>query len=61
FHGRLYDLFFLRNSIPAKFFTEKEWNGIFEELGLKIIYSKEKKYFLNPVKRKMFVLEKTGV
>ena len=60
-HGRLYDLFFLRNSIPAKFFSEKEWNDIFARLGLKIVDSKEKKYFLNPVKRKMFILEKMGV
>ncbi len=60
-HGRLYDLFFLKNSIPAKFFTEEEWKSIFKNMGLKIIYSKNKEYFLNPVKRKMFVLEKTGV
>ncbi|MDD4333695.1 MAG: class I SAM-dependent methyltransferase [Candidatus Pacebacteria bacterium] len=61
FHGRLFDFFFLRKSIPAKFFNEKEWKEIFNELGLKIVYSKSKKYFLNPVKRKMFVLEKMGV
>lgn len=61
FHGRLYDLFFLKNSIPAKFYNEQEWNNIFKKLGLKLVYSKDKKYFFNPVKRKMFVLEKTGV
>lgn len=60
-HGRLYDLFFLKNSIPAKFFNEKEWKDGFKDLGLKIVYSKNKDYFLNPVKRKMFVLKKTGV
>lgn len=60
-HGRLFDFFFLKKSIPAIFFTEKEWMKLFKELGLKVIYSREKKLFFNPVKRKMFVLEKTGV
>ncbi|MDD2480317.1 MAG: methyltransferase domain-containing protein [Victivallaceae bacterium] len=60
-HGGLFGLFFLRNSIPAKFYSEKEWNDIFKELGLKIVYSKDKNYFLNPVRRKLFILEKTGV
>jgi len=60
-HGRLFDLFFLRNSVNANFYSEKEWKKIFKELGLKIVYSKEKKIFLNPVRRKLFVLEKMGV
>ena len=58
FHGKLYDLVFLKNNIPARFLNEKQWKNLFKELNLKLVHSKNKKYLLNPVKRKMFILEK---
>lgn len=57
-HGKLYDWVFLKNNIPARFLSEKEWKELFKELNLDLIHSKEKKYKLSFVKRKAFILEK---
>ena len=58
FHGTSFAYFFQNNSNKGKFFTRKEWESIFEKMGLKVIYSnnvsglklmKEHLYVLNKV------------
>ena len=56
-HGISFNKFFkIKN--PAFFKTGKEWQETFENLGLKTIFEKNVSWILNPVKKKMFVLEK---
>ncbi len=57
-HGISFAWLFQKNSITGKFFTKKEWEKIFEELGLKVIYCKRVSSGLNPMKEELFVLEK---
>ena len=56
FHGISFDSLF-QNRHQTSFKSEKEWQELFENLGLKLIFQK-KVSFLNPVKKKLFVLEK---
>ena len=57
-HGKCFNNLLQGNNVEAKFFTEREWRNIFKDLNLEILKVKSKPYFLNPVKRKMFVLKK---
>jgi 2-polyprenyl-3-methyl-5-hydroxy-6-metoxy-1,4-benzoquinol methylase len=57
-HGKVFNEWVQKNDIKAKFFSEKEWEENFKELGLKVIFRKEKPYPLNPVRRMLFVLKK---
>ena len=59
-HGRAFAKFFQKNEETGKFFTEEEWKQKLSKLGLEIVEIKNKPYFLNPVKRKIFIV-KTGV
>ncbi len=57
-HGISFAWLFQKNSITGKFFTKKQWEEIFEKLGLKMIYCKRVSSKLNPMKEELFVLEK---
>lgn len=57
-HGKAFNSCVQKNNITAKFFSEKEWEDNFSDLGLKVVFKKEKPYPLNPVRRMLFVLEK---
>jgi ubiquinone/menaquinone biosynthesis C-methylase UbiE len=56
-HGGLFDIFF-QKEIKSTFKTEKEWLRIFQELNLKLIFQKKVSSRFDPVKKKLFVLEK---
>ncbi|MFA5755156.1 MAG: class I SAM-dependent methyltransferase [Candidatus Paceibacterota bacterium] len=57
-HGVSFAKLFQNNSENGKFFTKKEWNKIFEEMGLKVIYSKRVSAWFNPMKEHLFILKK---
>jgi ubiquinone/menaquinone biosynthesis C-methylase UbiE len=57
FHGNLFDTLF-QNKSETLFKTGKEWQDIFKKLGLKLTFQKRISFFLNPVKKRIFVLEK---
>ncbi len=40
-HGVSFACFFQKNENKGRFYTRKEWEEIFERLGLKVIYSKK--------------------
>ena len=56
-HGVSFGIIFQRNCISGKFFTRTEWEQIFKDLNLKLIYAKTISGF-NPMKNTLFVLEK---
>ena len=56
-HGISFNKFFKIEN-PAFFKTSEEWHTTFENLGLKTIFEKNVSCILNPVKKKLFVLEK---
>lgn len=61
FHWFFWNLFFGKEFAKFNFFSEKEWEEIFKKLNLKIIAKKDFSpgfKFLDPVKRKIFILEK---
>jgi len=60
-HGKVFNNYIQKNNIQAKFFSEKEWEENFNNLNLKLVFKKQKSFLLDPVKRKLFVLEKRGV
>ena len=56
-HGLSFDSFF-HNKNKTIFKTGKEWEEVFKELGLKLVFQKRVSSSLNPVEKKLFVLEK---
>ena len=61
FHQTTYNLFFQDTNQKYNFKTEKEWQKVFDEIGLNIVKSKKASVildWLDPVKRNIFVLEK---
>ena len=56
-HGISFNKFFKIEN-PAFFKTSEEWHTTFENLGLRTIFEKNVSCILNPVKKKLFVLEK---
>ena len=60
-HWLSWNLFFGKKFVKFNFLKEKEWEEIFENLNLKIVAKKDffpHLWFLDPVKRKIFVLKK---
>ncbi len=57
-HSVSYSYFFQKDGQEGKFLNEENWKKMFNGLGLKLIYEKKVSHTLNPVKKKMFVLEK---
>jgi 2-polyprenyl-3-methyl-5-hydroxy-6-metoxy-1,4-benzoquinol methylase len=56
-HGISFGIIFQKNFVSGKFFTQKEWEKIFKDLNLKLIYAKTIAGF-SPIKTALFVLEK---
>lgn len=54
FHHFTFNKFFLNPSTDFNFKTESEWEKIFKEIGLKVIFKKRVSNF--PVKKELFVL-----
>jgi ubiquinone/menaquinone biosynthesis C-methylase UbiE len=57
FHGVSFAYFFQKNSNRGQFFENKEWEEIFEKIGLKVVYSK-KISGLKLMKEHLYILEK---
>lgn len=56
-HGISFGMLYQKNSISGKFLTQKEWEKVFNDLKLDLIYAKTISGF-NPMKNTLFVLEK---
>lgn len=59
FHGISFDNIF-RNKNKTFFKSGKEWKEIFNTLGLKLVFQEKVSSTFDPVKKKLFVLEKSG-
>jgi len=57
FHGVSFACFFQKNANKGKFLKRKEWEGEFEKLGLKVLYSKKVSGF-KPMKEHLYILSK---
>jgi len=57
-HGISFAFFFQKNSNRGKFFKDKEWKKIFEDLKLEVAYSKKVSSWFNPLKEQLYVLKK---
>jgi len=59
-HEIIYNLFFQKTDHKFNFKTKKEWKGVFEKLGLKVLFEKTAKNpfdFLDPGEKIIFFLE----
>jgi len=59
-HGISFAKFFQNNTENGKFLNDQNWKKVFNGLGLKLIFEKKVSLFLDLVKKKLFILEKTG-
>ncbi|PJA84353.1 MAG: hypothetical protein CO145_01365 [Candidatus Nealsonbacteria bacterium CG_4_9_14_3_um_filter_37_13] len=57
-HGKSFNYFFQKNDENGKFLTSQKWKEIFEKSGLKLVFEKRTSSIFNPVKKKLFILEK---
>lgn len=57
-HGITFNYFFQKNRENSNFKKSEEWKKIFDESGLKLIFEKRVSSVFNPVKKKLFILEK---
>jgi len=57
-HGISFAKFFQNNTEKGKFLNDQGWKKVFKDLGLKLIFEKKASSFFDPVKKKVFVLEK---
>lgn len=57
-HGISFARFFQNNKEKGKFLNDQGWKKVFKDLGLKLIFEKKASSFFDPVKKKVFVLEK---
>ena len=57
-HGKSFNYFFQKNDEKGSFLTGKKWEEMFKKAGLKLVSEKKASFVFNPVKKKMFVLEK---
>ena len=57
-HGLSYDYFFQKDKQKGKFLDNESWKKIFSDLELKLIFEKRVSNIFNPLKKKLFVLEK---
>jgi 2-polyprenyl-3-methyl-5-hydroxy-6-metoxy-1,4-benzoquinol methylase len=56
-HGVSFGILFQKNSVSGKFFNRNEWEEVFKDLNLELIYAKTISGF-SPMKTVLFVLEK---
>ncbi len=56
-HGVSFAKLFQNNEEKGKFFTKKEWEDIFKEIGLEVVHSKKVSAWFNPMKEHLFVLK----
>lgn len=59
-HGITFNQFFQKKNRKFGFKNDGEWNEAFESLGLKKIFEKKVSSIFHPVKKKLFVVQKTG-
>ena len=57
-HGLSYKYFFQKDNQKGKFLSDENWKKMFADLKLKLIFEKRVSHILNPIRKKMFVLEK---
>ena len=57
-HGRSFNYFFQKNNENGKFLSSQNWKEIFEKSGLKLVFEKRASSVFNPLKKKLFILEK---
>jgi ubiquinone/menaquinone biosynthesis C-methylase UbiE len=57
-HGVSFAKLYQKNLANGKFFTRKEWEEIFEKLGLEVVHSKKVSAWFNPMKEHLFILKK---
>ena len=57
-HGKSFNYFFQKNDENGNFLTGRQWEETFKKSGLKLVSEKRTSHIFNPVKKKMFVLEK---
>jgi SAM-dependent methyltransferase len=57
-HGISFSFLFQKNEEKGNFKKINEWKKVFDNLGLKLIFEKKVSSIFNPVKKKLFVLEK---
>ena len=57
-HGVSFNYFFQKGGQKGKFLNEENWKKMFNELNLRLFSEKRASHVLNPVKKKLFVLEK---
>ncbi|MFA5714788.1 MAG: class I SAM-dependent methyltransferase [Candidatus Paceibacterota bacterium] len=58
FHGISFAYLFQKNSNRGNFYTNKEWEKIFEDLKLEVVFSKKVSSWFNPMKEQLYVLKK---
>lgn len=58
-HGISFNKIF-DNRNKTCFKSDKAWQSLFKELGLRLVFQKKVSSIFNPVKKKLFVLEKQG-
>lgn len=57
-HRSSFNLFFQKNLAKGNFFKFKEWEKIFKDLDLKLIFEKITFSGLDPVRKELFILKK---
>jgi len=57
-HGISFDFLFQKNKETGNFKKGNEWGKIFENSGLKLVFEKRVSSICDPVKKKLFILEK---
>lgn len=57
-HGASYNYFFQKNGERTNFKKDGEWKEIFQNLRLNPLFEKRTSSIINPVKKKLFILEK---
>ncbi len=57
-HGISFDFLFQKNKETGNFKKGDEWKKIFENSGLKLVFEKRVSSIVDPVKKKLFILEK---
>ena len=57
-HGVTFNYFFQKSREKINFKNSEEWKKIFDNSGLKLIFEKRISSIFNPVKKKLFILEK---
>jgi ubiquinone/menaquinone biosynthesis C-methylase UbiE len=57
-HGISFAWLFQKNDVTGRFFTKKQWEDIFRNMGLAVVFSKRVSGRFNPMKEQLFILKK---